>query len=161
GVDALNDILMFLCFSKTGALSRTEDCRPFSADADGTMLGEGLGMLVLRRLADAGRDGNPIYCVVRGCGASSDGGSKSIYAPRPGDQVRAYGRAYARAGYGPETVELLEAHGTGTVAGDAAELEGLTTVFGAGTVPRRCALGSIKSQIGHTKAAAGAASLLK
>jgi acyl transferase domain-containing protein/NADP-dependent 3-hydroxy acid dehydrogenase YdfG len=160
GVDALNDILMYMCFAKTGALSRSDDCRPFAAGADGTMLGEGIGMLVLRRLADAERDGNPIYAVIRGCGASSDGRSKSIYAPRADGQVRAYRRAYERAGYGPDSVELLEAHGTGTVAGDAAELAGLAALFGPGR-PHRCAIGSVKSQIGHTKAAAGAASLIK
>ncbi len=160
GVDALNDILMYMCFSKTGALSKSDDCRPFTSDADGTMMGEGVGMVMLRRLEDAEREGNPIYALIRGCGASSDGRSKSIYAPRADGQVRAYLRAYEHAGYGPESVELVEAHGTGTVAGDAAELAGLKTVF-SNLPPKRCALGSIKSQIGHTKAAAGAASLLK
>src|SRR6185295_7654311 len=96
-------------------------------------------------------------------GASSDGRAKSIYAPVAGGQARALRRAYAAAGYGPETVELLEAHGTATRAGDAAEYEGLRTVFGASGRPERqwCALGSIKSQLGHTKSAAGAAGLLK
>src|SRR5262249_35870431 len=125
-----------------------------------TLLGEGIGMLLLRRLDDAERDGNPIYAVVRGCGTSSDGRSTSIYAPRAEGQVRAYRRAYERAGYGPESVELVEAHGTGTVAGDAAELAGLKALF-EGAPAGRCALGSIKSQMGHTKAAAGVASLLK
>ncbi len=163
GVDALNDILMFMCFSKTPALSPTGDCRPFSARADGTMLGEGLGMLALRRLADAERDGNHIYALLRGVGTSSDGRAKSVYAPRPEGQAQALRRAYRAAGYGPETVELVEAHGTGTVAGDAAEIAGLSMVFGeAGRTDRQwCALGSVKSQIGHTKAAAGAAGLIK
>lgn len=163
GVDALNDIFMYMCFSKTPAMSPTGDCRPFAADADGTLLGEGIGMFALRRLADAERDGNPIYAVLRGIGSSSDGKAKSIYAPRADGQALALRRAYKAAGYGPETVELVEAHGTGTVAGDAAEFEALRTVFAAS---RRgdgqwCALGSIKSQIGHTKAAAGSASLFK
>lgn len=160
GVDALNDILMYMCFSKTPALSATGDCRPFSTKADGTMLGEGLGMVALRRLADAERDGNPIYAVLRGIGASSDGRAKSVYAPRPEGQASALRRAYHRAGFTPGTVELIEAHGTGTVAGDAAELAGLGLVFkesGSG----HCALGSVKSQIGHTKAAAGIAGLIK
>src|SRR5271165_1244429 len=163
GVDALNDILMFMCFSKTPALSPTGDCRPFSDKADGTMLGEGLSMFALRRLSDAERDGNKIYAVIRGLGASSDGRAKSVYAPRPEGQAVALRRAYAAAGFGPETVELVEAHGTGTHAGDAAEFEGLRSVFGAcGREERQwCALGSLKSQIGHSKGAAGAAALFK
>ncbi len=163
GVDAINDIFMYMCFSKTLAMSFTGDCRPFSSDADGTMLGEGIGMFALRRLADAERDGDRIYAVLRGIGASSDGRAKSIYAPRAAGQEKALRRAYTSAGYSPDTVELLEAHGTGTGAGDAAEVEALKTVFGEvhGANRDRCALGSIKSQIGHTKAAAGAASLFK
>ncbi|MCI4646480.1 MAG: acyltransferase domain-containing protein, partial [Hyphomonadaceae bacterium] len=162
GVDALNDILMYMCFSKTPALSPTGDCRPFSADADGTMLGEAVGMLALRRLEDAERDGNTIHAVIRGLGGASDGAGTAIYSPRPGGQARALSRAYEQAGYGPETVDLVEAHGTGTKAGDKAELDSLHMVFGevAAEAPW-CALGSVKSQIGHTKAAAGAASLIK
>ena len=163
GVDTTNDPFLFLCFSKTPALSLKNDCRPFSSEADGTMLGEGVGMLALRRLEDAERDGDRIYAVIRGIGTSSDGRAKSVYAPRPEGQARALRRAYQAAGYGPETVELVEAHGTGTVAGDAAEFEALTSVFGVtGRTDRHwCALGTIKSQMGHTKAAAGAAGLLK
>ncbi|HEX3477702.1 MAG TPA: SDR family oxidoreductase [Kofleriaceae bacterium] len=162
GVDTINDILMYMCFAQTGALSPTGDCRPFSSDADGTMLGEGIGMLALRRLADAERDGDAIYAVIRGIGGSSDGRAKSIYAPSASGQAVALRRAYERAGYGPETVELVEAHGTGTAAGDAAELAALREVFAAAGAAREgCALGSVKSQIGHTKAAAGSASLLK
>lgn len=163
GVDALNDIFMYMCFSKTPAMSPTGDCRPFAADADGTLLGEGIGMFALRRLADAERDGNPIFAVLRGIGSSSDGKAKSIYAPRAEGQSRALRRAYEAAGYGPETVELVEAHGTGTVAGDAAEFEALRNVFSASerADAQWCALGSVKSQIGHTKAAAGSASLFK
>ena len=112
GVDTLNDILMFMCFAKTGALSLSGDCRPFSDQADGTMLGEGVGMLALKRLADAERDGDAIYAVLRGLGLS-DGRAKSIYAPSARGQTLALRRAYERAGYGPETVGLIEAHGTG------------------------------------------------
>jgi acyl transferase domain-containing protein/NADP-dependent 3-hydroxy acid dehydrogenase YdfG len=163
GADANNDIFVYLCFSKTPALSRTEDCRPFSDQADGTMMGEGIGMVALKRLDDAERDGNRVYAVLRGVGAASDGRSKSIYAPRSDGQALALARCYARAGYGPETVELVEAHGTGTRAGDLAEMEGLRSVFGGAPQDGRhtIALGSVKSQIGHTKAAAGAAGLLK
>ncbi|WP_348762672.1 beta-ketoacyl synthase N-terminal-like domain-containing protein, partial [Hyphomonas atlantica] len=162
GVDALNDILMYMCFSKTPALSPTGDCRPFSNEADGTMLGEGIGMLALRRLEDAERDGNTIHAVIRGLGGGSDGKGTAIYAPVPEGQARALRRAYEQAGYGPEAVDLVEGHGTGTKAGDKAELDGLHLVFGeVESEAPWCALGSIKSQIGHTKAAAGAASLVK
>ncbi|MFI1290546.1 SDR family NAD(P)-dependent oxidoreductase [Streptomyces sp. NPDC020792] len=163
GVDTGNDIGMFLCFSKTPALSRTGDCRPFSDAADGTLLGEAVVMYALKRLSDAERDGDRIHAVIRGIGTSSDGRSTAIYAPLPDGQARALRRAYEQAGYGPQTVELVEAHGTGTKAGDAAELTALREVFEASrrTDGQWCALGSVKSQIGHTKCAAGAAGLLK
>ena len=164
GVDALNDILMYMCFSKTPALSASEDCRPFSDKADGTMLGEGIGILAMRRLEDAERDGNRIHAVIKGLGAGSDGRATAIYAPLPDGQARALRRAYEQAGYDPHTVELIEAHGTGTKAGDAAEIGGLKLVFSPDGEPVDepwCAIGSVKSQIGHTKAAAGSASLIK
>ena len=163
GVDALNNIFMYMCFSKTPAMSLSGDCRPFSDAADGTLLGEGVGMFALRRLADAEADGNRIYGVIRGIGSSSDGKATSVYGPRPEGQELALRRAYENAGYGPETVELVEGHGTGTKAGDVTEFAALNAVFGRPENGRRqwCALGSIKSQIGHTKAAAGAAGLFK
>ena len=167
GCDTMNDIFMYMCFSKTPALSPTGDCRPFSADADGTLLGEGLGLVALKRLSDAERAGDRVYAVIRGIGSSSDGKALSVYAPLPQGQAKAVRRAYAVAGYGPDTVELIEAHGTGTKAGDAAEVEGLNIVFdeAAEKTGKRernwCALGSVKSQIGHTKSAAGAASFIK
>ena len=163
GVDTMNDVTMYTCFSRTPALSPTGDCRPFAADADGTMLGEGLVLFALKRLGDAERDGDRIYAVVRGVGASSDGRGTAIFAPAPAGQARALRRAYEAAGYGPETVELVEAHGTGTSAGEVAEVAALREVFDAsGRADRQwCALGSVKSQIGHTKSTAGAAGLLK
>ncbi|MEV8409549.1 beta-ketoacyl synthase N-terminal-like domain-containing protein, partial [Streptomyces niveus] len=172
GVDTGNDIGMFLCFSKTPALSRTGDCRPFSDAADGTMLGEAIVMYALKRLSDAERDGDRIHAVIRGIGTSSDGKGTAIYAPLPDGQARALRRAYEEAGYGPRTVELVEAHGTGTKAGDTAELAALRAVFeesgrgaaqsgGSDGQGQWCAIGSVKSQIGHTKCAAGAAGLLK
>ncbi|MCL6454184.1 MAG: acyltransferase domain-containing protein [Alicyclobacillus sp.] len=163
GVDALNTIFTFTCFTKTPALSPTGDSRPFSDQADGTILGEGVGVLALKRLADAERDGNAIYAVIRGIGSSSDGRAKSVYAPHAKGQAKALRRAYEMAGYAPRTVELVEGHGTATAAGDAAEVEALREVFEADGAPSQawCALGSVKSQIGHTKAAAGAAGLFK
>ncbi|MCY0877602.1 MAG: SDR family NAD(P)-dependent oxidoreductase [Firmicutes bacterium] len=161
GVDTLNDIFMYLCFSKTRALSPTEDCRPFSDQADGTILGEGVGLFALKRLRDAERDGDPVLAVIRGLGSSSDGAGTAIYAPKSAGQIKALTRAYREAGVDPRSVELLEAHGTGTAAGDAAEFEALTQVYGTPVDSPWCALGSVKSQIGHAKAAAGAAGLFK
>ena len=162
GVDALNDIFMFMCFSKTQALSPTGDARPFAKDADGTVIGEGVGMIVLKRLEDAERDGDRIYAVIRGIGTSSDGRSQSIYAPRAAGQTEALRDAYTVSGVDPATVQLVEAHGTGTKVGDAVEFDALKTVYSAAKSDGSwCALGSVKSQVGHTKAAAGAAGLIK
>ncbi|HEX2915109.1 MAG TPA: beta-ketoacyl synthase N-terminal-like domain-containing protein [Chloroflexia bacterium] len=162
GVDIDNSILTYMCFSKTPAFSKQENVRPFDTASDGMMVGEGLGMLVLKRLADAERDGDRIYAVIKSVGASSDGRSKSIYAPHPDGQVKALQRAYQLAGVTPQSIGLLEAHGTGTVAGDICEVTALTKVFvSEQSETPQIALGSVKSQIGHTKAAAGAASLIK
>jgi acyl transferase domain-containing protein/NAD(P)-dependent dehydrogenase (short-subunit alcohol dehydrogenase family)/acyl carrier protein len=163
GVDTFNDIFMYMCFSKTPALSPTGDAKPFDAHGDGTILGEGLGVVVLKRLTDAERDGDRVYAVVKGIGTSSDGKGNAVYAPSSAGQVEALREAYRQAGVTPDTIELVEAHGTGTRVGDAAEVEALTTVFRDALKKREpwCALGSVKSQIGHTKAAAGAAGLIK
>ncbi len=162
GVDTLNDIFMFMCFHKAQALSPTGDARPFSQDADGAVLGEGVGMLVLKRLDDAERAGDRIYAVLRGIGTSSDGRSQSIYAPLAVGQARALRAAYQIGDVDPVTIELVEAHGTGTKVGDVVEFDALTTVYREAEPDGKwCALGSVKSQIGHTKAAAGAASLIK
>ena len=162
GLDTDNSISSYICFSKTPAFTREEHVRPFDADSSGMMVGEGLGMLVLKRLADAERDGDRIYAVIKAVGTSSDGRFKSIYAPRSAGQALALQRAYQEAGFSPATIGLVEAHGTGTMAGDPAEFEAIREVFGQDN-PRRqyIALGSVKSQIGHTKAAAGTASLIK
>ncbi|HRX85035.1 MAG TPA: SDR family NAD(P)-dependent oxidoreductase [Phycisphaerae bacterium] len=162
GVDTFNDIFMFMCFSKTQALSHAGDARPFAAAADGTVLGEGVGVVMLKRLADAERDGDRIYAVLRGIGTSSDGRSQSIYAPRAAGQAEALRDAYARAGVAAGEIGMVEAHGTGTKVGDVVEFEALAQVYGeAGAGAATCALGSVKAQIGHTKAAAGAASVIK
>ena len=131
GVDTDNSPFTFMCFSKTPAFSKADAPRPFDAEADGMMIGEGLGMMMLKRLADAERDGDHVYAVIRGLGASSDGRYKSIYAPRPEGQALALHRAYEDAGFSPLSVGLIEAHGTGTRAGDPAD-KPIDTVTGGG-----------------------------
>lgn len=162
GVDTNNSIMGYLSFSKTPAFTAHHQMRPFDADSDGMLIGEGVGMLVLRRLADAEHDGQRIYAVVNGIGSSSDGKYKSIYAPRQEGQELALRRAYRASGCRPSSIGLIEAHGTGTPSGDPAELAALARVFrDDGEARGRVAIGSVKSQIGHTKVAAGAASLIK
>ena len=162
GACADNSIFMYMSFSKTPAFTQDEFIKPFDSESKGMMIGEGIGMIALKRLPDAVRDGDRIYATIRGIGSSSDGKFKSIYAPRPQGQAKALRRAYADAGYAASTVGLVEAHGTGTAAGDVAEFNGLKEVFGENhTGGQHIALGSVKSQIGHLKAAAGAAGLIK
>ncbi len=163
GCDATSDIASFFSFERSHALSKTGDCRPFSEDADGTVLGEGIAMLALRRLKDARRDGDKIYALIQGIGCSSDGKAKSIYAPSSDGQALAIRKAYEHTGYPMSEVELIEAHGTGTLAGDRVEFSGLAKAYDGDPdkMLRHCAIGSVKSQIGHTKGAAGAAGLLK
>jgi acyl transferase domain-containing protein/NAD(P)H-dependent flavin oxidoreductase YrpB (nitropropane dioxygenase family)/NAD(P)-dependent dehydrogenase (short-subunit alcohol dehydrogenase family) len=162
GVDTMQNPFTYLCFSKTKALSPRGRCRTFDAGADGIVISEGLAIMILKRLADAERDGDRIYAVIKGVGSSSDGKDKGLTAPRPEGQARALRRAYAKANFSPATVGLIEAHGTGTVAGDRAEVRALTDVFAeAEAPPQRSAIGSVKSMIGHTKCTAGAAGLIK
>nr|WP_138497437.1 type I polyketide synthase [Nostoc sp. PA-18-2419] len=162
GVDTDNTIMAYISFSKTPAVSPSEKVKPFDAQSDGMMLGEGICMIVLKRLEDAQRDNDKIYAVIKGIGTSSDGRYKSIYAPRKEGQVKALERAYEDAGFSPATVGLMEAHGTGTMAGDPTEFGSLQDFFALHDLKKQhIALGSVKSQIGHTKAAAGAASLIK
>ncbi len=167
GVDTFNDPFMYACFSKTPALSKSGAARPFDKDADGTILGEGVGLVLLKRLDKARRDGDNILGVIKGMGASSDGLGSAVHAPRKEGQIACLRAAHESAGIDPATIGLVEAHGTGTKVGDATELAGLIDVFSASGVaktdraPHWCALGSVKAQIGHTKAAAGAAGLIK
>ncbi|WP_394617227.1 SDR family NAD(P)-dependent oxidoreductase [Lentzea sp. JNUCC 0626] len=160
--DLHNSIEDFLMFSSVGALSPTGRCRPFDADGDGIALGEGVACVVLKRLADAERDGDRVYGVIKGIGSSSDGRAMGLTAPRTEGQRRALDRAYRNAGLSPSQIGLLEAHGTGTALGDRTELTTLDEAFtDGGATPGSCQLGSVKSQIGHTKCAAGLAGLIK
>ena len=162
GVHIFTNVPFLMVFGALKALSPTSQVRPYDANADGTIPGEGVGLLVLKRLEDAERDGDRIYAVVKGTGTSSDGKAVSVTAPRVEGEVLALRRAYDDANLSPHTVELIEGHGTGTPAGDAAELETVLQVFGdTDSDGRRVALGTIKSMIGHAMPAAGAAGLIK
>ncbi len=162
GADLHNTIQDYFLFSSVHALSASGKPRPFDAQSDGIALGEGVGCVVLKRLADAERDGDRIYAVVRGIAGSSDGRSLGLTAPRPEGQRLAVRRAYERAGIVASQVGLIEAHGTGTVVGDRTELATISELFASeGVAPGNCAIGSVKSQIGHTKCAAGVAGVIK
>ncbi|MEU0057097.1 SDR family oxidoreductase [Streptomyces sp. NPDC006334] len=162
GADLHNGINDYVLFSSVHALSPTGRSRAFDGSADGIALGEGVACVVLKRLTDAERDGDRIYGVIKGLGSSSDGRSLGLTAPRPEGQRVALERAYRNAGVSPADVGLVEAHGTGTVVGDRTELRVLTEVFTeAGAERGRCVIGSVKSQIGHTKCAAGLAGMIK
>jgi acyl transferase domain-containing protein/NAD(P)H-dependent flavin oxidoreductase YrpB (nitropropane dioxygenase family)/NAD(P)-dependent dehydrogenase (short-subunit alcohol dehydrogenase family)/acyl carrier protein len=162
GADLHNSINDYLLFSSVHALSPTGACKTFDSEADGIALGEGVACVVLKRLADAERDGDRIYAVIKAVAGSSDGRSLGLTAPRKEGQMRALERAYEAARVSPAEVELVEAHGTGTVVGDKTELGTLTEVYRhAGAERGSVVLGSVKSQIGHTKCAAGLAGLVK
>ncbi|MGA2274099.1 MAG: SDR family NAD(P)-dependent oxidoreductase [Bryobacteraceae bacterium] len=159
--DTRVDPLTYMFFCSLGGLS-AKGIFPFDERADGFVLGEGAGMLVLKRLEDALQDGDRVYAVIRAMGTSSDGRVKGITAPDVDGQMRAFARAYEQVPFSPSTVSLIEAHGTGTWAGDKAEIASIGSFFGErGAAPRSIGLGSVKSMIGHLKTAAGIASLIK
>jgi acyl transferase domain-containing protein/phosphopantetheinyl transferase len=162
GVHASNDLASWSIFCQLGALSRRQEIRPFDRGADGLLIGEGVGLVVVKRLEDARRDGDRIYAVVRGTGVASDGRHTSLMTPSAEGQLLALERAWRRAGADPGTLGLLEAHGTGTPVGDATELETTARFFGPHeNGGARAVVGSVKSMIGHTMPAAGAAGLIK
>lgn len=148
-------------FCGLGAMSRSGIIRPFDENADGTLVGEGAGVLVLKRLEDAIRDGDRIYATIIGVGTSSDGVGTAVLAPNVDGEALAIQRALQMAGIPPSTIGLLEAHGTATTVGDLAELQAIAQAWRGGQDASWCALGSVKSMIGHTQAAAGAAGLIK
>lgn len=152
----------FISFSKTPAIAPSNISRPFDAEADGMLLGDGVSMMVLKRLEDAQRDNDRIYGVIESVSSSADGRAKSIFAPRKEGQLRALERAYGDAGINPSSVGLVEAHGTGTSVGDATEIDSLTEYFGQyGCEEKSIYVGSVKSQIGHSRLTAGVASVIK
>ena len=163
GADRSMGAPSFVKFSKIGALS-ADGSRPFDADANGFVMGEGAGIVILKRLSQAIEDGDDIYAVVRGVGGSSDGRGKGITAPNPRGQKLAMRRAYEDAGFGAKTVSMIEAHGTSTPVGDPAEVGSIKAVLdadGSSLQADKIALGSVKSNIGHLKSAAGAAGVIK
>lgn len=161
GIDRNMGASTFIKFCKIGALSGTGS-RPYAEGADGFVMGEGAAIFLMKRLADAERDGDRIYAVLRGIGASSDGKGKGITAPNPVGQKLCIERAWQNAGLSPSTATLIEGHGTSTRVGDVVEAQSLAEVLASHHLPTHSiALGSVKSNIGHLKGAAGAAGLLK
>ena len=149
-------------YDEGGILSPDGHCRAFDASANGTVSGSGVGIVVLKRMEDAVRDGDHVYAVIRGIAAGNDGSEKVGYtAPSVTGQADVIARAQAQAGVDPGTITYVEAHGTGTSVGDPIEVAALVQAFGSGDGERTCALGSVKTNIGHLDAAAGVAGLIK
>jgi acyl transferase domain-containing protein/acyl carrier protein len=161
GIDRNMGATTFVKFCKIGALSAT-GTRPYAEGADGFVMGEGAAIFVMKRLADAERNGDKIYAVLRGMGGSSDGRGKGITAPNPVGQKFAIERAWQNAGLSPATATYIEGHGTSTRVGDVVEVQSMADVLSSYHLPAHSvALGSVKSNFGHLKGAAGAAGLLK
>jgi 3-oxoacyl-(acyl-carrier-protein) synthase/3-hydroxymyristoyl/3-hydroxydecanoyl-(acyl carrier protein) dehydratase len=161
GVSRPDALFTQVGFSQLRALSPTGRCSPFDRRADGLVVGEGAGLLVLKRLADALRDQDRVLGLIRGAGLSNDLRG-NLLAPAGEGQLRAMRAAYAAAGWSPAEVDYIECHGAGTPVGDAVELASLRSLWGeSGGRPGRCAIGSVKSMIGHLLTAAGAAGMIK
>ncbi|SUA41087.1 polyketide synthase Pks13 [Nocardia africana] len=162
GVNMLLAPAITLGFDSIGAVAKDGHIKAFSSDADGMVRSEGAGMVVLKRLADAERDGDRILAVVKGTAVNSDGRSNGLPAPNPEAQVDVLRRAYRDAGIAPSTVDYIEAHGTGTPIGDPIEADALGRVVGRGRDDDKPALlGSAKTNFGHLESGAGAAALSK
>ncbi|MBS1694726.1 MAG: acyltransferase domain-containing protein [Actinobacteria bacterium] len=162
GVNLLMSPAIFRSFDGAGALSPSGRCHAFDAAADGFVRGEGAGVVVLKRLADAVRDGDRVLAVVRGSAVNQDGRSNGLMAPNPAAQMAVLAAAYAHAGVTPHEVDYVETHGTGTLLGDPIEARALGTVLGRGRRPDSpLLLGAVKSNLGHLEAAAGIAGFIK
>src|SRR6266852_6738355 len=148
--------------SQAGMLSPEGKCFTFDQRADGFVPGEGVGVVLLKRLAEAQRDGDIIYGVIQGWGVNQDGKTNGITAPNPESQTRLEQEVYDKYRIDPASIQLIEAHGTGTKLGDPIEVEGLKKAFKKYTENKKyCALGSVKSNIGHCATAAGIAGVIK
>lgn len=157
-----------IAFNKAGLLSKEGRCKPFSSNADGFVRAEGVGVLVLKRLSSAKKDNDQIYAVIRGSGVNHNGKANFLTAPNPRAQSDLLESVYRKAGVDINTVTYIETHGTGTELGDAIEIEGLKSAFknlnhqqSLRKVESSCAIGSVKSNIGHTELASGMASIIK
>ncbi|MCF6158425.1 MAG: acyltransferase domain-containing protein [wastewater metagenome] len=162
GIHSFASPPLLYCFSGINALSRRGQVRPFDKDADGILIGEGVGMVILKRLEDAERDNDRIYAIIKGIGVASDGRALGLLTPRLEGEVLALQRAYKVAGVSPDTIGFIEAHGTGIPLGDITEIKALNGVFAPRNGPYSlCAVGSVKSMIGHLITAAGIAGFIK
>src|SRR5690606_15591425 len=161
GVHVGQNATFWSIFHQLGALSKRQQSRPFDKDADGLIIGEGCGFVVLKTLDKALLDGDRIYCVIKGVGISSDGSGTSVMSPSTKGQARAIEQAWQQAGLSVNDIGYLEAHGTATVIGDRTELETLKLVFGSASKGNKAKIGSVKSMIGHAMPAAGIAGVIK
>ncbi|MFF0532114.1 polyketide synthase Pks13 [Nocardia amikacinitolerans] len=162
GVNMILAPVATLGFEKNGAVAKDGRIKAFSSDADGMVRSEGAGLVVLKRLVDAERDGDKIYAVIKGSAVNSDGRSNGLFAPNPDAQADVLRAAYRDAGIKPSTVDYIEAHGTGTPIGDPIEADALGRVIGRGRdADKPALLGSAKTNFGHLESGAGAASLAK
>lgn len=161
GVHTGQNAAFWSIFAQLGALSRQQQIKPFSSDADGLLIGEGCGFIILKRLEDAVRDQDKIYAVIKGVGISSDGNGTSVMSPAVKGQLKALQQAWANADLDENQIGYLEAHGTGTPLGDKTELQTLAQFFGKEEDAKIAGIGSLKSNIGHAMPAAGIAGLIK
>lgn len=161
GVHTGQNAAFWSIFAQLGALSKQQQIKPFSNDADGLLIGEGCGFVVLKRLEDAVKDQDKIYAVIKGVGISSDGNGTSVMSPSVKGQLKALQQAWTNADLDAKQIGYIEAHGTGTPLGDKTELQTLAQFFGKGEDAKMAGIGSVKSNIGHAMPAAGIAGLIK
>lgn len=161
GVNVITGVNNYLDLAKAGFLSPTGQCKPFDASADGYCRAEGAGLVVLKKLQDAVRDGDSIWGVIPGIATNQGGLSSSITVPSPAAQQKLYRKVLEQSGLREDQVTYVEAHGTGTQVGDPLEMDSLRSVFGSTSRQNRLHIGSIKGNVGHSEPAAGVAGLLK